>query len=149
MHDDTDKRAGRDKPEQISGKTARPEGLDSFADKLRKARVEAGLKAQTPDPHATGPNGQADDDVEDAPRQNAFGMAMRLSTDLVAAVLVGGFIGWMLDDWLGTKPVLLLVFFPLGVAAGIVNVFRTANRMNQESDAAQHTAADDGTDNRS
>ncbi|MEN8721362.1 MAG: AtpZ/AtpI family protein [Alphaproteobacteria bacterium] len=148
MHDETDKRAKRDQPGTISGRTARPDGLDGFADKLRKVRVEAGLKAETPDPHATGPNGQADD-VDDAPRQNSFGMAMRLSTDLVAAVLVGGFIGWMLDDWLGTKPVLLLIFFPLGVAAGIVNVFRTANRMNQQSEAANSDAADDGSDNRS
>jgi len=113
----------------------RPDGLDDFADKLRKARVDAGLRAETPrDPHATGPDGH--DDEDDGPRQNSFGMAMRLSTDLVAAVLVGGFIGYMLDEWLGTKPVLLLIFFPLGVAAGIVNVFRTAKEMNKNADGS-------------
>ncbi len=125
----------------------RPDGLDDFADKLRKARVEAGLKAETPDPHATGPDdSQADD--EDDHRSNSFGMAMRLSTDLVAAVLVGGFIGWMLDDWLCKKPVLLLIFFPLGVSAGDVNVFRTAKQMNQESMADPQNPANDKTDSR-
>lgn len=121
---------------QNRGFPDRPEGLDGFADRLRKARVDAGLRAETPrDPHATGPDGH--DELDDGPRSNAFGMAMRLSTDLVAAVLVGGFIGWLLDRWLGTEPVLLLIFFPLGVAAGIVNVFRTANEMNKNAQSGQ------------
>ena len=68
--------------------------------------------------------------AQDARRGSAMGVAIRLSTDLVAAVAVGGFLGWLLDRWLGTSPWLLLLFFFLGVAAGIMNVVRTANQMN-------------------
>ncbi|HAD26704.1 MAG TPA: phosphoribosylaminoimidazolecarboxamide formyltransferase, partial [Alphaproteobacteria bacterium] len=56
--------------------------------------------------------------AQDARRGSAMGVAIRLSTDLVAAVAVGGFLGWLLDRWLGTSPWLLLLFFFLGVAAG-------------------------------
>ena len=60
-----------------------------------------------------------------------FGIAFRLSTELVAAVFVGGLIGWALDSWLGTAPFLLIVMFFLGVATGFRNVVRAANRLNE------------------
>ena len=41
--------------------------------------------------------------------------------------------GWSIDKWLGTKPWFLLIFFILGIAAGIINVIKTANSMNNES----------------
>jgi ATP synthase protein I len=66
-------------------------------------------------------------------RQTAFGQAFRLSSEMVAGVLVGGFIGWTLDNWLGTGPWLLLVFFFLGIAAGILNAVRAAREMNAEA----------------
>ncbi len=66
-------------------------------------------------------------------RQTAFGQAFRLSSEMVAGVLVGGFIGWWLDYWLGTAPWLLLLFFFLGVAAGILNAVRAAREMNKQS----------------
>jgi ATP synthase protein I len=43
---------------------------------------------------------------------------------LVSGLLVGLAIGWGLDWWLGTRPWLLIVFFFLGAAAGILNVYR-------------------------
>jgi len=73
------------------------------------------------------------DGPEEGNRQTAFGQAFRLSTEMVAGVLVGGFIGWWLDYWLGTTPWLLLVFFFLGVAAGILNAVRAANEMNKRT----------------
>lgn len=62
-------------------------------------------------------------------RRSAMGIAFRVTTELLAGVLVGGFIGWQLDYWLGTKPVMLLIFFVLGAAAGILNVMRVARQM--------------------
>lgn len=62
-------------------------------------------------------------------RGSALGLAFRVTTELVAGVVVGGAIGWLLDRWLGTSPVMLLVFFFLGAAAGILNVVRTAREM--------------------
>jgi len=70
---------------------------------------------------------------EQGNRQTAFGQAFRLSTEMVAGVLVGGFIGWTLDKWLGTSPWLLLVFFFFGIAAGILNAVRAANEMNRQN----------------
>jgi ATP synthase protein I len=64
----------------------------------------------------------------------ALSQALRLGVELVAGVAVGGFIGWALDRFLGTAPVLMVLFFGLGAAAGIMNVVRTAKRM--QADAA-------------
>src|SRR5262249_54192671 len=61
-----------------------------------------------------------------------LGIAFRLVTELVAAVLVGGGIGWALDRLFGTTPFLLIVMFLLGVAAGIVTVIRTARQMEED-----------------
>ena len=58
-----------------------------------------------------------------------FGEAFKLSTELVAAVAVGTIIGFILDNWFGTKPILIIVFFLFGAAAGIVNVFKAAKKM--------------------
>tara|TARA_Y100000996_G_scaffold221697_1_gene174490 strand:+ start:146 stop:430 length:285 start_codon:yes stop_codon:yes gene_type:complete len=62
-----------------------------------------------------------------------MGSAFRLGTELVAAVVVGTIIGFILDTWFGTKPWLIIVFFFLGSVAGILNIIRTAKRMQKES----------------
>jgi ATP synthase protein I len=62
-----------------------------------------------------------------------MGQALRLATELVAGVAVGGFIGWALDRWLGTQPVLMAVFLILGAAAGILNVMRSAQKRQAEA----------------
>lgn len=67
--------------------------------------------------------------VNAAARGSAMGIAFRLSTELVAGIFVGGAIGLFLDKWLGTGPLFLLIFFFLGVAAGILNVFKTAKQL--------------------
>ncbi len=51
-------------------------------------------------------------------------LAGRVTTELVAGVVVGTFIGWAIDSWLGTTPTLMVVFFFLGSAAGMMNVWR-------------------------
>lgn len=90
---------------------------DSFESRLAAAR-----RAQRQEPAAGGQGG-------------AMGMAFRLSADLVSAVVAGGAIGWGLDWLLGTGPWLLLLFFFLGIAAGIRNVIRTAKEMNAAAQA--------------
>jgi ATP synthase protein I len=57
---------------------------------------------------------------------SALARGFRLSTELVAGVLVGAFIGWALDRWLGISPWGMIVFLLLGFAAGVVNVIRAA-----------------------
>ena len=61
-----------------------------------------------------------------------MGNAFKLGTELVAAVGVGTIIGFILDSWFDTKPWLIIIFFFLGAAAGLLNVIRTANQMQKE-----------------
>ena len=65
-------------------------------------------------------------------RGSFMGNAFKLGTELVAAVAVGTIIGFILDSWFDTKPWLIIIFFFLGAAAGVLNVIRTANRMQKE-----------------
>ena len=64
-------------------------------------------------------------------QSSKLGIAFKMSTELVAAVLVGTIIGFILDTWFGTKPWLILIFFFVGVVAGILNVIRSAKRMQK------------------
>ena len=89
-----------------------PEKLRELDEKLREARRHAPLP-----PEETPPS--------------KLGIAFRLSTELVAAVVVGGAIGWALDRWLGTSPFLLILMFFVGVAAGFRNVVRAAGELNE------------------
>ena len=61
-----------------------------------------------------------------------IGVAFKLSTEMVAAVVVGTIIGFILDNWFGTKPWLILIFFFVGVVAGILNVIRSAKDMQSK-----------------
>ena len=60
-----------------------------------------------------------------------IGNAFKLSTELVSAVAVGTIIGFILDKTFGTKPLLILIFFFVGVVAGIANVIRSAKNMQK------------------
>jgi ATP synthase protein I len=62
---------------------------------------------------------------------SSIGTALKLSTELVSAVVIGTIIGFILDRTFGTKPWFILIFFFLGVIAGIVNVFRSAKNMQK------------------
>ena len=68
----------------------------------------------------------------DEKRGSFMGNAFKLGTELVAAVAVGTIIGFILDNWFDTKPWLIIIFFFLGAAAGMLNVIRTANQMQKK-----------------
>ena len=77
-------------------------------------------------------------------------LAGRVTTELVAGVVVGTFIGWAFDKWLGTTPTLMVVFFFLGSAAGMMNVWRAltgrdmaAGFVNEKSLLADENKADE------
>ena len=63
------------------------------------------------------------------PQTSNIGQAFKLSTELVAAVLVGTIIGFILDNWFDTKPWLIIIFFFVGVVAGILNVIKSAKKL--------------------
>ena len=62
---------------------------------------------------------------------SSIGTAFKLSTELVSAVVVGTIIGFILDNTFDTKPWLIIIFFFIGVVAGIINVIRSAKNMQK------------------
>ena len=64
-------------------------------------------------------------------KSSVLGAAFKMSTEFVAAVAVGTIIGFIFDNWFGTKPILIICFFFMGVAAGIINVIKSAKRMQK------------------
>ena len=62
---------------------------------------------------------------------SGIGVAFKMSTELVSAVAVGTIIGFILDNWFGTKPWLILIFFFVGVITGIMNVIKSAKKMQK------------------
>ena len=62
---------------------------------------------------------------------SSIGAAFKLSTESVAAVAVGTIIGFIFDQTFGTRPWFILIFFFVGVVAGITNVIRSAKNMQK------------------
>ena len=62
---------------------------------------------------------------------SSIGTAFKMSTELVSAVVVGTIIGFIFDKTFGTKPWFILIFFFVGVVAGITNVIRSAKNMQK------------------
>ena len=67
-------------------------------------------------------------------RASAMAVGLRLSSELVAGVLVGALIGWGIDYFLSSSPWGLIIFLMLGFAAGVMNVMRTAGLMAKQSE---------------
>ena len=61
----------------------------------------------------------------------SLGKALKIGTELVAAVGVGTLLGFILDNWFDTRPWLTIGFFFIGVAAGILNVIKSAKSMHK------------------
>ena len=70
--------------------------------------------------------------LDDNDKRGLFmGSAFRLGTELVAAVVVGTIIGFILDNWFDTKPWFIITFFFIGVIAGMLNVIKVAKNMQK------------------
>jgi ATP synthase protein I len=72
-----------------------------------------------------------------APDRSGMARALRLSSELVGGVVVGGAIGYALDYWLGIRPWGFIVFMLLGFVAGIVNLVRAAGVLANPEDRAR------------
>jgi ATP synthase protein I len=98
------------------------EGLRARLDKLSTA-----LDAQQRDARkSSGAGGIGQDGGSPASLGNAMGLAFRVLSEFVAAVIVGAFIGWWIDRVAGTTPAFVVVFLLMGAAAGFWNVYRIA-----------------------
>jgi ATP synthase protein I len=92
---------------------------DEAALSARLKRLGERLGKSTGRPVEKSPGASASD-------PSAMARGFRLSTELVAGVLVGAALGWLLDKWLGISPWGLIVFLLLGFVAGVLNVMRAA-----------------------
>jgi ATP synthase protein I len=72
------------------------------------------------------PDRPSDSEPRPTADPSAIARGFRLSAELVAGVLVGAGIGWLLDRWLGSSPLGMIVFLLLGFVAGVLNVMRAA-----------------------
>jgi ATP synthase protein I len=97
------------------------EGLRARLDKLSNA-----LDAQRDAHRSSGTSNLGQDAPSPASMGNAMGLAFRVMSEFVAAVIVGAFIGWWIDRVAGTTPAFLITFLLMGAAAGFWNVYRIA-----------------------
>jgi ATP synthase protein I len=82
------------------------------------------------------PPAVADDGGDSGKFGSAMGLGLRAASEFAAAIVVGGLIGWQFDVWFGTKPAFLIVFFMLGVAAGVWNVIRVTSAFSRSEPKA-------------
>ena len=107
-----------------------PDRLNDLGKRLDELKTRQAAKTQRPSPSQSS-------------------IAFRFASELVAALVVGGGLGWGIDWLCGhfgfhTRPAFLVLFFVVGIAAGIRNVMRAATEINAEIAAAQVSDADDG-----
>jgi len=110
MADDARDKSGRDKPQ-----------ADEAVLSARLRDLGERLGRHHPDRPSDSETGQGP-----AADASAIARGFRLSAELVAGVLVGAGIGWLLDRWLGSSPLGMIVFLLLGFSAGVLNVMRAA-----------------------
>ncbi|MGW8205488.1 MAG: AtpZ/AtpI family protein [Hyphomicrobiaceae bacterium] len=125
--DGQDRNEGKLSPQEIAQFERRVSELDK---KLGKVRAER--------------DAEAGDREGSAMRGRGMAAGMRMASEMVGAVLVGAAIGYGLDLFLGTKPWLLLLFFVLGFAAGVLNVMRGYQRL--QTDITRETGGNIGKD---
>ncbi len=88
-----------------------PPPSDDFSTRLRDAR-------------------KARDEADGPPRGQSrqIGLAYRVAIEMAAGLAVGAGLGWLLDSWLGTRPVFIAVLAMMGFAAGVLNVWRAVKQ---------------------
>jgi ATP synthase protein I len=87
-----------------------PNALKRLGDRIDKARAELGPRQPVA--------------VDRSALQSGLGLGFRIGVELVVAIGVATALGWAIDRWLGTKPWGMIVLFFLGVAAGMLSVYR-------------------------
>lgn len=108
-----------DDPRKTGAQSSRTGDDRQLSERLR--RLDAALtKVRRSDAREAGQKSASRSDTQ------GFARAFRLSSEMVAGIIVGGGIGWLLDRAFGTSPWGFIAFFLLGFAAGVLNVMRAA-----------------------
>ena len=121
----SDARENSDRGKRRTDEAALSARLQRLNEGLGHARDAAGGPSDSPD-------------REQAATASGYARGFRLSSELVAGVVVGAGIGWLIDRWLAVSPWGLIVFLLLGFAAGVLSVMRSAGLI-------AGTALDEGT----
>jgi ATP synthase protein I len=87
-----------------------PEPLARLADEIDKARAKRDRRQPVVGDRAV--------------LQQGLGLGLRIGIELIVAIVVATGLGWAIDRWFGTRPWGMIVLFFLGVAAGMLNVYR-------------------------
>ncbi|MGZ5866355.1 MAG: AtpZ/AtpI family protein [Xanthobacteraceae bacterium] len=114
-----DARDGDDRGRQSPEEAALSARLRHLGDRLDQQR------ASTPPENAQG--------TQPADDRSGMARGLRMSTELVAAVVVGGALGWGIDRVLGISPWAFIVLLLLGFVAGILNVMRAAGMVAERN----------------
>jgi ATP synthase protein I len=114
-----------DRPPSDPGRPGRDAEEQALDARLRKLGEKIGALTPKPPP---------DDNAEARGRGNPTNLAraLRLSSEFIAGILLGGFIGWLLDYFLGWSPWGLIVFLLIGFAAGTMNAMRSAGLISPQ-----------------
>ena len=65
-------------------------------------------------------------------KQNGASFGFKISTEIIAALVVGVGIGLIVDNYFNTKPIGLIIFFIFGALAGFLNVYRVMRRIEKQ-----------------
>jgi ATP synthase protein I len=124
MAEGTDNNGNGSRDQSSSDEAALSARLGSLDQRLSK--IQGSRKIGTDQPGSEQDAAQA--------RASAMAVGLRLSSELVAGVLVGAALGWGFDRLLSTSPWGLIVFLLLGFTAGVINVMRAAGVMAKQSE---------------
>ena len=116
MAEDRSDNANGNRDQSSSDEAALSARLGSLDHRLSEIRDNRKIRTDQP----------GSESGDTAARTSAMALGFRLSSELVAGVVVGAAIGWGVDRWLSTTPFGLIVFLLLGFTAGVVNVVRSA-----------------------
>lgn len=114
---------------------AKPEGENDDELKARLAKLSRSLEAQA---ESTRRDKAAQGGGTGGNAGLALSLGMRVMSEFVAAIIVGGVIGWAIDDWLHSGPWGLVVFLMLGMAAGFWNIYRIAATPEPPAEGGSH-----------
>ena len=109
----SDARENGDRDKQRTNEAALSARLQRLNESLGQAHNSAGGPSDSPG-------------ADRAATASGYARGFRLSSELVAGVVVGAGIGWLIDRWLGISPWGFIVFVLLGFVAGMLNLMRAA-----------------------
>ena len=76
--------------------------------------------------------GKKIDDLDNQNKESGAGFGFKISTEIIAALVVGVGIGLIVDNYFNTKPIGLIIFFIFGALAGFLNVYRVMRRIEKQ-----------------